>query len=60
MANAEPEDFELTNEVKEMLDERLKTDESLFVPAREAINKIAEKNLNNTLYSTENTGKLNF
>lgn len=42
-ANAESEDFELTHEIKEMLDERLKTDESLFIPAREAINKIAHK-----------------
>ncbi|MCD8539711.1 MAG: hypothetical protein LRY55_08025 [Leadbetterella sp.] len=42
-ASAESEDFELTNEIKEILDERLKTEETLFVSAREAINKITTK-----------------
>ncbi len=42
-ANVEADNTELFDEVKKMLDERLKTNESLFVPATEAIKILAEK-----------------
>lgn len=37
------QEFELTTEMKQVLDERLKTDKSKYLPARESIDKIKSK-----------------
>lgn len=37
------QEFELTAEMKQVLDERLKTDKSEYLPARESIDKIKSK-----------------
>lgn len=37
------DDFQLSEEQKNALDERLKSDKKDFVPAREALNKLREK-----------------
>lgn len=37
------DDFELSEEQKKTLDERLKSDKKDFVPAREALNKLRQK-----------------
>ncbi len=36
-------DFELNDDIKKMLDERLKTDKEEYLPAREALNKLKSK-----------------
>ncbi|MFC6266881.1 hypothetical protein [Frigoriflavimonas asaccharolytica] len=35
--------FELSNQQKQILDERLKADKKDFIPAREALNKLRQK-----------------
>lgn len=37
------DDFQLSDEQKKILDERLKSDKKDFVPAREALNKLRQK-----------------
>lgn len=37
------EDFTLTQEMKNVIDERLKEDKSTYTPARESLNKIRAK-----------------
>ena len=37
------DDFQLSEEQKKTLDERLKSDKKDFVPAREALNKLRQK-----------------